>query len=371
MVRIAIFITNMRGGGAERVALNLADDFLTAGHEVDLVLMEAAGELMPLLPPQVRVIDLGARRIRSAVRPLIRYLRSERPAAVQASMWPLTVIAVIAHRLARSSSRLLLSEHIALSKQYAQWGRLHRVMLRSSIGLFYPLADARIAVSERAADDLAGVGGLVRASIEVIYNPIAPPLLPPNDAPDASVESLWGSGDFKRILSAGSLKSQKNHRLLIEAFALVREHVPAKLMIVGEGDLRPDLQALAVELHVADDVLLPGFQAEIWPFYDSADLFVLSSDYEGFGNVLVEAMFRGLPVVSTDCESGPREILDNGKYGTLVPCNDRIALSDAMFDSLGAPCDRERQQTRARSISGEGNSSRYIDLMLREPAPPA
>ncbi len=370
MARIAVLIPNMRGGGAERVALNLAGDFLAAGHMVDLVVMEATGELMPLLPPQVRVIDLGARRVRSAIRPLIGYLRSERPDAVQVSMWPLTVAAVIAHRLARSSSRLLLSEHVPLSRQYARWGRIHMMILRSSVGLFYPLADARVAVSERAADDLARVGGLDRATIEVIYNPIAPP--PPLDvAPGANIEAFWGPGDFKRILSVGSLISSKNYRLLIEAFAKLRQHVSAKLMIVGEGELRRDLQALAAQLHVADDVLLPGFQAEVWPFYDAADLFVLSSDYEGFGNVLVEALFRGLPVVSTDCESGPREILDGGAYGTLVPCNDRSALSDAMVAALGAPRDKQRLQARARSLSGEGNSGRYLDFMLRGPDSPA
>ena len=357
--RLAFLLTDMRGGGAERVALRLIEDFVRLGHKVDLVLMEAEGELMPLVPHGVRIVDLGAGRIRDVMLPLRRYLRRERPDALQISMWPLTIIGIAAHRLARSKARLLVSDHIALSKQYPS-GLVGSVLLPLSIRLFYPLADARIVVSARGADDLARLSGIARDRIEVIYNPVAEP--PAGQSTTPAIESLWATGD-KRILTVGSLKEQKNHALLIRAFALVARSRPAKLMIVGEGPLRGALEELARDEGVGNRVILPGFAADPWPYYASADLFVLSSDYEGFGLVLVEAMRSGLNPVSTDCEAGPREILCDGRLGRLVPCGDAEALAEAMLAGLDSPADVQALRARADEISGPAASARYLELM--------
>jgi glycosyltransferase involved in cell wall biosynthesis len=358
--RLALLLPDMAGGGAERVALSLAEAFLAAGHEVDLVLMRAEGELLPLVPAGVRIVDLGARRIRSVLRPLIRYLRSRRPDALQVSMWPLTVIAIVAHRLARSKARLVVSDHIALSRQYGRPASVFR-LLRATTRIFYPWADARIVVSADAADDLASLSGIDRAGISVIYNPIPAP--PADIATIPAIEALWGGAEA-RILTAGKLKEQKNQALLLTAFArLVRERA-ARLMILGDGPLRADLEGLADRLGVSDRVVFAGFILDPWPYYASADLFVLSSDYEGFGNVLVEAMRCGLPVVSTDCPSGPREILADGDYGRLVPVGDEQALAAAMAQMLDAPRAPERLRQRAEALSGAGASIQYLDLML-------
>jgi glycosyltransferase involved in cell wall biosynthesis len=357
--RLAFLLPDMRGGGAERVALKLIEDFVALGHRVDLVLMAAEGDLIPLLPPGVRVIDLGAARIRDVLLPLRRYLRREKPDAIQISMWPLTVIGILAHRLARSRARLVVSDHIMLSRQYAL-GRLGSKLLGLSIRLFYPMADARVVVSKQAGDDLARLSGIARDSIELIYNPVAVP--PAGSGTTAEIEKLWSTRDA-RILTVGSLKEQKNHQLLIRSFAQLLRSKPAKLMILGEGDQRGPLAALAEAEGVADKMLMPGFTADPWPFYSSADLFVLSSDYEGFGLVLVEAMRSGVPVVSTDCEAGPREILADGAYGRLVPCGDVEALAEAMRQALDNPSDAQALKARAEEISGPRSSARYLELM--------
>ena len=357
---IAFLLPNMRGGGAERVALRLMKDALAQGHAVDLLLMAAEGELMPLVPPGVRVIDLHAPRIRNVLAPLIRYFRRERPEGIQISMWPLTSIGVIAHRAAGSEAKVVVSEHIALSKQYGHFDAIRRGLLRQSIRRTYPMADARVAVSAQAADDLAAVSGIARSSITTIYNPVEQP--DETSLHDPAVERLWADSPA-RIITAGSLKAQKNQALLIEAFALVRRQRPAKLMILGEGELREELTALIAARGLGDDVVMPGFVLEPWPYYASADLFALSSDYEGFGLVLVEAMRCGLPVVSTDCEAGPREILVDGAYGRLVPTGDAAALATAMLDTLDAPSDPERQRRRAEEISGAGAVGQYLELM--------
>ncbi|MDB5672990.1 MAG: hypothetical protein JWO25_3949 [Alphaproteobacteria bacterium] len=361
--KLSFLLPDMRGGGAERVALRLMEDFVRAGHEVQLVLMEARGELMPLLPPEVRVFDLHAARIRNVLRPLRHYFRTERPDAIQVSMWPLTVIGVLAHRLSGSRARIVLSEHITLSKQYGGLGALGWAKLRHSIRFFYPFAHARIAVSRQAADDLARVSGISRDSIDVVYNPVGAPPETSQAGPD--VDALWGSGG-PRILTVGSLKDQKNHKLLIRAFARLLRARPARLMILGEGELRDSLERVAGEEGVADHVVMPGFFADPWPFYLSANLFALSSDYEGYPLVLIEAMRAGLPIVSTDCESGPDEILDGGRFGALVPCDDVEALAAAMVRMLDGPTDAQMLRDRAEALSGQDNSDRYLELMSGE-----
>lgn len=355
--RAAFFLPNLGGGGAERVALAIINNLVRRGHEVDLVLVQATGELLPLLPPEVNVVDLQARRFAGSLLPLARYLRTRKPDTFHAVMWPITVIAVAAHRLARSRARLVVSDQVALSKHVAP---RKLPLLRATVRLFYPMADIRIVCSAESADDLAQVSGLGRDRFEVIFNPIEPP-----DAIDMppDMDSRWG-GRGPRILNAGRFIEQKNQALLIQAFALLRREREATLMILGDGPLRPMLEELAADLGVAGDVIMPGFAIDPWPYYKSADLFVLSSDYEGFPLVLAEAMRAGTRVVSTDCPTGPGEMLDGGRYGRLVPCGDAAALAQAMAAALDDTSDLQPAIDRAEAMSGARNIERYSELML-------
>jgi glycosyltransferase involved in cell wall biosynthesis len=322
--------------------------------------MRQTGELLSQLPSAVRLVDLGATRIRDVIWPLAKYLRERRPDAVQASMWPLTVAAIVARGLARSSARLVVSDHTLLSKHYAGNPRALR-FLRATIRLFYPWADARVIVAAAAADDLARLSGLKRESLEVIYNPVLVPEAPVH--PTAELEAQWREADG-RILSVGSLKAEKNQALLIRSFARLRRDRAAKLMILGSGELGQELKELARSLGIGDDVLFAGFIADPWPYYASADVFVLSSDYEGYPLVLVEAMRSGLPVVATDCESGPREILDDGRFGRLVEVGDEEALTTAMQAELENPTASELLICRAEELSGASTADRYLELLL-------
>lgn len=360
MARIAFVLPDMGGGGAERVALTLIRAFIERGHDIDLVLMRGEGELLAELPSAVRLFDLESPGLLATLWGLRRYLRAHRPDAVQASMWPLTIVAILARTLARSRARLVVSDHTTLSIHY-DVGALLRAALRVTTSLFYPWADARVIVSKRAADDLARLSGLDRQSIAVIYNPID---APPTADQAGAADRLWSEGDGLRILSVGSLKAVKNYPLLIRAFARVAQRRPARLTIVGQGPERDALAALAAAEGVGDRVMLPGYAANPWPYYASADLFVLSSDYEGFGNVLVEAMAMGVKVVSTDCESGPSEILDGGRFGRLVPCGEIEALAQAMEQAIDAPADADALRARAASLSGEGAIERYLALLV-------
>ncbi len=195
-------------------------------------------------------------------------------------------------------------------------------------------------------------------------------MTPPACSADNDIaEAAWEGYRGARIMTVGRLKRVKNHALLIRAFAKVSEIQPARLMIVGDGELRDELEALIAELGLGGKVVLPGFVNDPTPLYRSADLFVLSSNYEGFGNVIVEAMACGVPVVSTDCPAGPSEILENGRFGTLVPVGDVDALASAMMSALQTGHDPEVLKRRAAAFAPEVAASKYLDLLFPSPEP--
>jgi glycosyltransferase involved in cell wall biosynthesis len=357
--RVALILPNLGGGGAERVALVLADHFLKIGHEVDVVLLGSGGELSSLVPSGARLIELGAERFRAALLPLVRYFRLAIPDATQAFMWPVTVLTVIAHRLAGRPGRLALSDHATLSKQYAP--RLRA--LRATTRIFYPAAQARICVSADVADDLACLSGIDRGGIHVIKNPVKLPEQYPNRVP--AVEELWPAGG-RRILTVGSFKREKNQKLLLDSFAILSARQRVVLMMLGDGPMRDELEAHARQLNVADRVAMPGVRADPAPYYASADMFVLSSDDEGYPLVLVEALGAGLPTISTACGSGAQEIL--GNYGRLTPVADAIALADAMEATLHEHPAQDVLRSRAAKLV-EGSCAAHQMIMFGNDRP--
>lgn len=358
--RVACFLPDMAGGGAERVMLASMRDLIRKGHGVDLLVMRNDGALMSLLPPEVRVFNLGVTRLRQAILPIARYLRTERPDAMHAQMWPTTIIAIIAHRLARSGARVLVSDQTALSRHMRSEKEL--AALRWTTRLFYPLADFRVMCSVAAADDLSDASGIDRRSLEVITNPVEPPeRLSTNE----KVEAFWGNSKG-RVLNIGSFKAQKNQALLLKAFALSKARPDSKLLILGEGPLRQELERLTQSLGVAERVVMPGFDIDPWPYLASADMFVLSSDFEGYPLVLAEAMYAGLRLISTDCLSGPAEITDGGKFGLLVPCGDDLALAAGIDAAWDREPDVARQRERALEVAGVRQIARYTELLVHE-----
>jgi glycosyltransferase involved in cell wall biosynthesis len=191
-------------------------------------------------------------------------------------------------------------------------------------------------VSRGAADDLARTSGLPRDRVEVVYNPVITPtmLALARQAPD---HPWFAPGQPPVIVGAGRLTRQKDFFTLLRAFAEVRRRRPARLIILGEGEDRSALQALADDLGVADEVALPGFQENALAYMAGSAVFALSSAWEGLPTVLIEALAAGARVVSTDCPSGPREILQDGRLGALVPVGDAVALAAAILEALGRP----------------------------------
>lgn len=358
--KIAVFLPDLRAGGAERMRVQMAREWLARGVAVDFVLCEPQGELMAQLPTGATVVDLRAARVRSSLLPLMRYLRHGRPGALVAAMWPLTVVAPVAARLTCFDGTVVVSEHEPLGIAYSGRGDLHRLGLRASMALGYRLADVRIGVSSGVADDMAKLASMPRDRVRVVHNPAASRkgrTRQSRPGPLTDVQS-------RLILTVGTLKRVKRHDVLLDAFARIAPATDATLCILGEGQDRVELETQVSRLGLQGRVLLPGYASDPNPWYAHADLFVLSSDHEGFGNVIVEAFEHGVPVVSTDCPSGPREILQDGKHGTLVPVGDVDALARAMQGALQSTHDHAALQARARDFAVDKIADEYLDHLL-------
>jgi glycosyltransferase involved in cell wall biosynthesis len=333
---IAFFLPSLRGGGAERVIVNLAQGITERGLPVDLVLSAAEGTFLDQLPPTVRVVDLRAGRVLRAFGPLTRYIRRERPRILVSSMSHANLVALWAAKLARRGTPVMVTVHNTLSQSTAQQGRLAVGLWPRLLRAFYPWAACVVAVSRGAADDLARTSGLPRDRVQVIYNPVITPtmLALARQTPD---HPWFGPGRPPVIVGVGRLTRQKDFPTLIRAFAEVRRRHAGRLIIVGEGEDRSKLEAMVRELGLADDVALPGFRENALAYMAGSALFVLSSAWEGLPTVLIEALAAGTRVVSTDCPSGPREILQEGRLGALVPVGDVAALAEAMLETLNRP----------------------------------
>ena len=359
---ITFVMPNLNGGGAERVSVNLANNLSLRGYLVEFVLLSADGHFLTDLHPGIRVVDLKVKRMRGALFPLVRYLRDSRPGVMLACMWPLTVIVLWASSLAFVRTRVVVAEHTTWSRDKitkSAWGRFK---VACSMGFMFPFADGIVTVSNGAADDLARFANLDRKSITVIYNPVVGDAKPPADLPLAPAE--WWTGSHRKVLAVGTLKTIKDFGTLLKAFARLRHRVNARLLILGEGECRAALEVQVCQLGIQASVFMPGFIKDTSSYFQHADLHVLSSTGEGLPTVIIEALEAGTPVVSTDCPSGPREILCDGRFGLLVPVGDAAALADAMANSLAATHDTAALKARAQDFLIDKAVDRYEEMLF-------
>lgn len=332
-LRVALLLPLLVGGGAERVTLNLIEGLEELDCEVNLVVFAARGELVDAVPEKTKLVDLRSGRALLTPLPLARYLRRERPDLLVCVEGHASLAALAAKRLARSGTKLLLTEHIALPK--TPTGLKDRVFRRLACAT-YKDATAVVAVSEGVADSVAAHVGIPRESISVIMNPVLTKRF--WKLAEGSVTHAWYQpGQPPVVLGVGRLVPQKDFPNLINAFARVRRERDARLVILGEGPDRKELEALVTDLGMSESVLLPGFVDNPVSYMANSAVFALSSVREGLPTVLIEALAIGTPVVSTDCESGPQEILEGGRLGALVPVGDSGALAAAIIAALDAP----------------------------------
>lgn len=331
--RIAFFIGSFGGGGIERITAHLAHGFVKAAVKIDLLLNQADSPHLWRMPSETRIIALNGSTLYKSLPSLVRYLQQERPDVLLAADHYLNEIALIARRLAGVSTRVVVAEHNQLSKTARNATRLKGRLAPLFARFLYPWADGIVAVSHGVADDLATTASLPRDSIQTIYNPVINPEMLAS-AKEPLDHPWFAPGEVPVILGVGKLESQKDFPNLIRAFAKVRRSQPCRLMILGWGPDLPELEALIQELELESEVELPGYTQNPYAYMARSAVFALSSAWEGLPTVLIEAMALGTPVVSTDCESGPAEILAGGKYGALAPVGDSDALANGILEVL-------------------------------------
>ena len=332
--RVALFVPSLVGGGAERVMVNLADGFAARGLHVDLVLVKASGPYLAEVPKSVRIVELGSSRMATSLPALVRYLRRARPVALLSTLNHANILAVTAGLVAGVRTRIVVRQANTLSQSAGAAKKLVSRAMPLLVRRFYAWADEIVAVSDGVAEDLTRIASLPVERIRVIPNPVVMPSL--TTLAGEPVDHDWfAPGGPPTVLGVGRLTKQKDFGTLCRAIAIVRRRRPARLVILGEGEDRPVLQALVAELGIQDSVALPGFVANPFAYMSKASVFVLSSAWEGLPGALIQAMACGSPVVATDCESGPREILQDGRYGRIVPVGDAEAMAEAIEAALG------------------------------------
>ena len=402
--RVAFVLHGFSGGGMERSMLRLAEAFLARGLAVDFVVGQAKGELLADVPADARIIELAKRPVFRArghglvadprafalmlrpksmmgmLKPLVRrlpslvaYLRASRPDAILAAEPRYNVIAVWGRQLSGLDSRVVISERIQVSRHASFGGPWGEPGLRDLLRRAYLGADAIVAVSDGVADDLAAHGGIPRGRITTVYNPVVGPDLvaKAQERPD---HPWFAPGAPPVILAAGRLDPQKDFATLMRAFAQVRQGRSARLIILGGANSAnlahaEELRALPATLGIGDDVAMPGFVDNPIAFMAHATAFVLSSRYEGLPGVLIQALACGCPVVSTDCPSGPAEVLDRGRFGPLVPVGDVAALARAIEQVLDHPPAAENLRARAGLFSVKRSADHHLELLFPASVP--
>ena len=359
---LAIFVSFSGTGGVERVTLNLLQGLSRLDVRVDLLMVVAKKGQPPSIPwPNIRVIDLGVKHSQMAIPALIRYLRSERPDVLMVAKDRAVRAAIIAHRLARVNTRLVGQLHMNMTGFLANKPRLQRWLRTAPMRWLFPSLDRIICVSQGVVEDTLAITKMPPDRVVAIRNPVITPELA-EQAKDP-VDHPWFKENVPVIMGAGRLTPEKDFPTLIRAFGRVRQETPCRLMILGEGPLRPELEALIAELGLAMSVSLPGFCPNPFAYMKRASLFVMSSAWEGSGNVLVEALALGIPSVSTDCPYGPRETLADGEYGPLVPVGNHEALAIAMLKTLSSPLSSEFLRQAVNEFTIDFSAQRYLDVL--------
>ncbi len=360
--RLCIYAPSYDDGGVGRMLANLARGIVARGYPVDFLAQPRWGPFKDSLPAQVNIIDAVREFSSAAVPDLTAYLRAHEPAIVISAKERADSVVVAAARAAAGETRvatIIGTDHV---QRFRGANVLRRWRAYRRLRRLYRQVDILIAVSQGVADALAHITGVAREQIFVAPNPTVgaeffalakqPPQHPwLNDNKTCPV-----------VLGVGRLGTVKDFATLIRAFARVRKEMAVRLLIIGEGRRRRRLEKLARRLDVQDDVSLPGFADNAYSCMAHADLFVLSSHREGSPNTLIEALAAGTPVVSTDCPSGPREILADGRYGRLVPVGDVRAMATAMREALAEPRGARDSRAAVRQFEIDASTQRYLEI---------
>ncbi len=368
MTKIAIVLGTLGTHGPSLIRLELATEMSRRGVEVVIILGEDPHNLAQNIPQGCKVIILGTQRPREFIRKLRHCLKVEQPDGVLASSWPFSIATIIAVKLYDLKTPVVISEHSDFRtgiKSSAEFTAKDEFLLKYFAKYIYNQAHRIIGVSQGVLDGLVAVVGVKERKTTVIANPVRRFELEPLQEPEerSLLESFWANATVK-LLAVGRLVAEKDYDTMLEALSILKERGNFKLIIVGDGQLRSGLMDKIALLSLEQSVFLAGKSHSMSEYYENADLFLMSSSSEGFGNVLVEALSFGLPIVSTDCKSGPSEILADGAYGILTPVGNATAFAAGIEHAIATPIDPETQKSRATFFSIEAATDQYLAALF-------
>lgn len=346
--------------------VQLANEFADRGHRVELVLAEGEGPLARDVASDIRIVALESHRMWRKTTDLARYLSGTEPDVLLAAGWKLNMIATWAGLFSFASFRLVLSVRSSITLQSKYSGIWYTPIDLLAVKMFYPLADVIVAVSRGVLDDLSTISSAAVEKGRVVYNPVVDQVLLTKSQVDVSHSWFAEEEDVPVLIGVGRFSPEKNFTLLLRAFAHVCRERKVRCVMLGEGEERDRLEKLTRKMGIQDRVDFLGFVENPYKYMADASLLVMSSHFEGFGNVLVEALACGCPIVSTDCPSGPREILESGKWGRLVPVGNEEALAEAINESLDEEHEPEHLRQRAMDFTVDKAVNNYLDVILPE-----
>lgn len=366
MKKIAFFMHNFTGGGAEKVTIKLANEFHKRGYIVKIIVIEDSGNLEKTVDKEIYIEKLNIKNKSKIIKNFLNILYLKRIfdskdfnilISVTTHM---NLIASIANSLAKNKIKLYATVHSSISME----NRSFKLLRNNLIKFFNKYITKTIVVSNEAEQDYIKVIGIGEDETVTIYNPVVSEEIFILQKKENNHEWLQNNRSYKTILAAGRLSKPKNFEMLLKSIAIVYKTFDVRLIILGEGELKGELEKLAEDLGISRIIDFHGFTDNPYSYFYRCDLFTLSSDWEGLPTVLIEALACGCKIVSTECRSGPKEILDNGKYGALAMLNDEEDFASKIIEKLNKGIDKHEQIGRSKDFSVEKSIDKYLSVIL-------
>jgi len=362
MKKIAFILPDLKGGGAQKMIVNLANEFAVRGYTVDLVLISSEGIYHDLVSPKVNLIEFKRSRSILGLGMLVQYMRDKKPDVIISALFHVNLIVVFAQILSgQKNTKLIISERNHLTKRLDDMAWYQETIIKFLVKRFYPKADHIVGISDGVCDDLKEIINRNDVVFKKIHNPVVT-----SDCENKLKEStdfLYSDDVGLKLVTSGRLERQKDYPTLLKAIYLYKkQYGDVHLVVLGEGSLKEKLVKIVDDLDLQDNVTFLGFVSNPLPIMAQADIYVQASAWEGFCNVIVEALYCGLKIVSTDCPSGPEEILENGKYGVLVSVGDENMMSQALYKMNWQSAHPSIQKERAMTFTVEKKADEFESL---------
>lgn len=329
-----VFFVPSLEGGIGRITTLLALGMQAEGKKVEVWSASKASGYAFELQQKVKVRYIGKGSVRSSIFSLSRALKKYSPTSLISASFHANCVAIFVSIFTKTKTNFAIADHPSLDSALKEFSLIKRIMWMFLIFILYRFADKHIAVSKGVANAMSKFGRIKMSNISILPNPVITDKI----FTDASVKinHPFFQNNKPVFLYVGRLSYEKDVSNLLYSFKKVQESIASHLIIIGDGPDRKDLEQIAKKINISDKISFLGHQDNPYPYFLQSDLLVLSSTREGLPTVLIEALALGLKVVSTDCPSGPSEILDNGTYGTLVKLGDSNAFAESIVSTLNS-----------------------------------